>query len=277
MITIIDNADANIIDKLWKDQKFDVKDITDTPYLENDVFVLKSGSKSVMSIVRNNKLQLMPDKKISDELKGQNLEQKVFLNYLYDPAVVAIVCTGVAGSGKSLLSMAYAVDSLRSGEYQELVISRPPVAHSKKFAQGSLPGEIGDKLKPWLAVFYDNINKARQYLGINRENKFAIREVSLEYIKGLTFDNSLIVLDEAEDLTVQELKAVLTRVGHNSKIIVLGDIDQSTEKGCTETLTKASSAFRSKKLSTKEQRMVATVHLIDSLRSDFVNLVLKVL
>ena len=277
MITILDNADSRVIDKLYKDQKFPVQDITELPCLENDVFVLKSGSKSAMAIIRDGKLQLMLDKKITDDLKGQNLEQKVFLNYLYDPEVVAIICTGVAGSGKSLLSMGYAVDSIRSGEFQELVISRPPVAHSKKFAQGSLPGEISEKLKPWLAVFYDNISKVRQYLGIHRENKFAIREVSLEYIKGLTFDNSLIVLDEAEDLTVQELKAVLTRVGHNSKIIILGDIDQSTERGCAETLSKTSSAFRSKKLSVKEQRMVATVHLVDSLRSDFVNLVLKVL
>ena len=132
-------------------------------------------------------------------------------------------------------------------------------------------------MKPWMAVFYDNINKVRQYLGVSRENKFAIREVSLEYIKGLTFDSSLIVIDEAEDLTVQELKAVLTRVGKNSKIIVLGDIEQSTEKGCAETLPKIMSSFRSKKLNQKEQRMVATIHLVDSLRSEFVNLVLKVL
>jgi predicted ribonuclease YlaK len=99
----------------------------------------------------------------------------------------------------------------------------------------------------------------------------------LEHIKGLTFDNSFIIVDEAEDLTRHEIKSIMTRLGHNSKLVIMGDMEQSTENGCKYSLRDTIDSFVNADLTDDERKMFATIDLDTSLRSDFVNLVLKVL
>jgi predicted ribonuclease YlaK len=247
---------------------------------ENDAFVLKCGSQSVIVIVKEGKLERLPDRKILSHIKGENLEQKVYLHYLYDDEIKCVLPTGGGGCGKTFLAVAYAYESILKGIYNEIIIARPPVAPSKKMQSGFLAGSLEDKMKPWMAVFYDALDKVKFMCGGGSgktNTKVPIREQSLEFIKGMTFDNAIILVDEAEDLTKQEAKAVLTRVGKNSKIIMMGDIEQSTETGCKYTLPDVIKGFRSADIPRRDQRMFADIDLKTSLRSEFCNLVLKVL
>jgi hypothetical protein len=175
----------------------------------------------------------------------------------------------------TFLAIAYAYQAVLDGRFDEIVLARPYVAPSKKFQSGLLPGTLEEKMKPWMEVFYHNLDKIKTMTGKKGTN-VKIKEQSLEHIKGQTFDRTIFILDEAEDFNVDEMSAILTRVGKYSKIVVLGDTDQATEKGCKLTLSNIIKKFREVKASDKEKCMFASVELQTSLRSEFVNFVLKV-
>jgi len=266
--------DVSIINELFKKEK--IHNFLEKKIKENDIYIFKNGSRSAITRVKNQEFKLVKEQQILEHITGENKDQQILIEFLRDEEIKCIIVTGNSGSGKTFVSCAYAYEALKEGNYQQLIISRVPVSPSKKFDLGFIPGLASEKLAPWMQVFYSTIDKIKSMTGQNV--KVPIEDFSLEYIKGTTWDNSIIIIDEAEDLTKQELKAILTRVGQNSKILILGDTEQTTEKGCKNTLTDAIKAFDSSSdLSIEEQKMVATVYLEKSLRSDFVNLVLKVL
>lgn len=245
--------------------------------MENDIFVLRFNEESyIITVVKNGKLVKINEVKYKG-IKGDNIEQRVYLHYLNDPDIVGIICTGEAGSGKTFLAMAAAFMGVVNGNFNSIVLSRPPVAPSKKFQTGFLPGTLEEKMRPWLEVFYDNLRKIKFLGGVSKSVKVDIREQSLEYIKGLNFDHSIVIVDEAEDLTKQEIKAILTRTGTNSKVLLLGDEGQTTETGCKRALFDTIQAFRKPSIDLERQRMFAAIDLRTSLRSPFVNYVLEVL
>lgn len=209
-------------------------------------------------------------------LRAENIEQICYAHLLNDNRIISIICTGEAGSGKTLLGVGHAFEKCKDSKIQ-LVISRPPVSPSKKFDMGFLPGSLDDKLDPWLKVFDDNLDKIRDLQCNN--TKIAIRKLSLEHIKGLTFDNSIVIIDEAEDLNNQEVKAIMTRIGINSKLILLGDEEQTTSGDVKKELTLSGTVkkFRNKNTTSEYMKMFADINLKTSLRSDFVNYVLEVL
>ncbi|BBE31886.1 DEAD/DEAH box helicase [Tepiditoga spiralis] len=132
---------------------------------------------------------------------------------------------GPAGTGKTYLAVAMAVKSLKMGEVQRIILTRPAVEAGEKL--GFLPGTLYDKIDPYLKPLYDSL---MDFIGtenlIQYKEKGIIEIVPLAYMRGRTLNNSYVILDEAQNSTYQQMKMFLTRIGFNSKVVVTGDITQ---------------------------------------------------
>lgn len=168
-------------------------------------------------------------KNVQSKISGiipQDKEQCYALMALTDPSIPLVTITGAPGSGKTFLSLLNGIEKVNSGEFERIVLTRSiqPVGRE----MGFLPGDINDKMAPWLGPFIDNVRHAYKdltYFDMMRQ-KGKIDIAPLSYIRGRTFPNSYIIVDEAQNATIHELKTVITRVGNDSKIILIGDIDQ---------------------------------------------------
>ncbi len=132
---------------------------------------------------------------------------------------------GPAGTGKTFLAVRMAVDALRAGSVNKLVLCRPAVEAGEKL--GFLPGDFQAKVNPYLRPLYDALNELLEYDQIRRYTDREIIEiVPLAYMRGRTLNRSFIILDEAQNTTRAQMKMFLTRMGQDSKIVVTGDITQ---------------------------------------------------
>lgn len=191
-----------------------------------------------------------------------NYQQKFLMDALNDYNIKIIFAIGIAGTGKTLLSITSGLTQVLNKRFKKLVISRSPVPMGRDI--GYLPGDINSKLDPWLRPIYDNLDLILGNLQNNiddrSDDKF-FSDLTLEYLKGSnlmeiegltyirgrTFHNSFIIIDEAQNLTPHEVKTIITRVGKNSKIILTGDIYQIDNPYVDERdngLTFASERFR---------------------------------
>lgn len=137
-----------------------------------------------------------------------------------------VFCTGPSGSGKTHLAVGMAVQALKDGECKRIVAIRPCVGVGKTL--GFLPGEIEDKVSPYLRPVLDELRKFFTADEIERLRRQGVLEMgSLEHIRGRTIEDAVVVLDEAQNCTEDELKVFLTRLGFGSKFIVNGDISRN--------------------------------------------------
>ena len=164
-------------------------------------------------------------------LKPRNLHQALALNLLLDPEVHLVTLTGAAGSGKTILALAAALEmTVENKLYNKIIVTRstPPLAEE----HGFLPGTEEEKMDPWLGAIHDNIealhsNDDRPQDSIAYvKNKANIQLKALNYIRGRSFQKSLIIIDECQNLTPYQMKAILTRAGDGSKVICLGNLAQ---------------------------------------------------
>ena len=136
-----------------------------------------------------------------------------------------IFSIGAAGTGKTYLSVCYAVSELRKGNFERIILTRPAVEAGESL--GFLPGDLKEKVDPYLRPLYDALN---DMLGVEQTqlliDKGVIEIAPLAYMRGRTLENAFIILDEAQNATVDQLKMFLTRLGFNSKMVVTGDISQ---------------------------------------------------
>ncbi|MEM8562835.1 MAG: PhoH family protein [Pseudomonadota bacterium] len=168
-------------------------------------------------------------------LVPRNLEQAMAMSLLADENVDMTVMTGPAGSGKTLLALAYGVHAiLEQKRYSKLIVARstPPIAEEIGF----LPGTEEEKMAPWLAAFDDNLEilhgadeSCHGSISYVKE-RANIQFKSLNFMRGRSFNNAYIVIDEAQGLTQFQLKSVISRVGADSKIVVLGNLAQIDNK-----------------------------------------------
>jgi PhoH-like ATPase len=161
-------------------------------------------------------------------LKPRNKEQMFALDLLLDPAVPIVTLVGKAGCGKTLLAIAAGLEQvLEKEEYKKLIVSRPVQPLGKDI--GYLPGTMEEKMKPWLMPIQDNLdfllNGKKESMNIYFD-KGVIQTEALTYIRGRSISNAFIIVDEAQNLTIHELKTIITRVGENTKIVLTGDIEQ---------------------------------------------------
>lgn len=156
-------------------------------------------------------------------IRPKTLGQKRYVNSIRNRDVVFAI--GPAGTGKTYIAVAMAVDALRNKEVERIILARPAVEAGENL--GFLPGDLQEKVDPYLRPLYDGL-----YDILGREKALALKEkeaievVPLAYMRGRTLDNSFIILDEAQNSTREQMKMFLTRMGFGSKIVVTGDITQ---------------------------------------------------
>lgn len=160
------------------------------------------------------------------KLKCKNVKQKDFANLISEKEIV--IAAGPAGVGKSYVAIASAIELLfdKSNPYKTIIISKPAIEADEK--HGFLPGDIKEKMDPYVASSIDIIDKI---LGITTRTKMveagSIRVEALAFIRGKTIDNAILIMEECQNMSPKQVKTLLTRIGSNSKFILSGDLDQS--------------------------------------------------
>jgi phosphate starvation-inducible PhoH-like protein len=174
---------------------------------------------------RNNK----KSKKDKQTPKPNVLEAKTENQRNYIRSIIendVTFCTGPSGTGKSFIAAGIAASRLLKDEVDTIIVTRPLVCTGKDI--GSLPGELNDKIKPYLAPMEENL---KYFLGRDKFglyfNTRRIRFEPLETMRGATFHNSYMILDEAQNCTMEQIKMFITRMGEHSKVIINGDTKQT--------------------------------------------------
>lgn len=156
-------------------------------------------------------------------VKPKTLGQKKYVDAIRDNTIV--IGVGPAGTGKTYLAVAMAVKAFRNHEVNKIILTRPAVEAGEKL--GFLPGDLQDKVDPYLRPLYDALF---EMLGpdtfAKQQERGCIEVAPLAYMRGRTLDDAFIILDEAQNTTPEQMKMFLTRLGFNSKIVITGDITQ---------------------------------------------------
>jgi PhoH-like ATPase len=169
------------------------------------------------------------------KLDAKNKEQRFALQLLLDPDVKLVTLAGLAGCGKTLLSIAAGLELvLEKKKYKSLVVCRPVQPMGKDI--GFLPGTIEEKMEPWVAPIKDNLRFLLSASGKRSRNieetlnmyfdDGTIEVEAMTFIRGRSISNAFMIIDEAQNLNAHELKTILTRVGEGTKIVLTGDIEQ---------------------------------------------------
>lgn len=168
--------------------------------------------------------QSKPRKRV--QIYPKNLNQETYLLKLNDPKKQIVFAIGPAGTGKTMLAVQWAIDELAYGDIKKIIITRPAVSVDEQ--HGFLPGDLNQKMEPWtrpiMDVFSENYTP-RDVEGMIRDG---IIEVSpLAYMRGRTFKDAIIIADEMQNATPNQMKMLLTRLGQGSQMVVTGDLQQA--------------------------------------------------
>lgn len=162
------------------------------------------------------------------ELVPWNENQKIYIEALKNSDQVVVF--GPAGSSKTYIASSYAANLYHMKDIHKIVVTRPHVAVGKDI--GFLPGDINEKCAPWslpvIDVLEKHLGKGAVETGIKNGN---IETAPLALMRGRSFDNTFVIVDEAQNLTTEELKVLVTRIGEGSKLVINGDVQQSDLKG----------------------------------------------
>ncbi len=250
----------------------------DNDLSENECVVIKSieDGSSALAIKRFNSLQLVMSKQEILKKSGvdpKNKEQIFALSLLLDESISLITMTGVPGSGKTYLALMTALKEIEKEKKKRIIFTRPIQTVGKDI--GFLPGTLNEKMAPWLSPIVDNFRNQfgdMTYFNMMME-KGTIDVAPLSYIRGRSFNDAIIIVDEAQNATVHELKTVITRTGKNSKILLLGDIEQVD----LPYVNKFSNGLTIVTEKLKNEKLVGHVHFEKGYRSDLANAAAKLL
>lgn len=199
----------------------------------NEYFILKGSNSSVLATYKaEDKTIRKVNKQSAYQIKPRNAEQTFSLDALLDPKISLVSLTGKAGTGKTLLALAAALD-LRK-DFVQILLARPIVPLSNKDL-GFLPGDEKSKIGPYMQPLFDNLSviknqfsrQSKDYMRIEemeKEDKLVI--TPLAYIRGRSLSKVYFIVDEAQNLTPHEVKTIITRAGEGTKMIFTGDINQ---------------------------------------------------
>ena len=226
-------VDDQLIDQFYEGEHI-FFDKEDGKFFPNQFIMLVSSSnekKSALARFMNYESKLEKVVETRDAvwgLKPRNKEQTFALDLLNDPDIPIVTLVGKAGCGKTLLAIAAGLDQvLEKNMFKKLIVSRPVQPLGKDI--GYLPGTMEEKMRPWLMPIQDNIDFLLNGESKSMEMFFedgTIQIEALTYIRGRSISNAFVIIDEAQNLTMHELKTIITRVGENTKIVLTGDVEQ---------------------------------------------------
>ncbi len=232
-ITDFENVKPQVMDDLMKKGFVPYKNLFKSKPRANQYFILKNDYSSILSYFNPRTEQIEKiGKNIAYGIKARNAEQSFALHAILNPAIPLVSIQGVAGTGKTLLALAAALE--QKSLYNQIYLARPIVPLSNKDI-GFLPGDIKSKINPYMEPLWDNLKMIqnqwketdKEYKKINdmiAYEKLVI--VPLAYIRGRSLSNILFIIDEAQNLTPHEIKTIITRAGEGTKIVFTGDIYQ---------------------------------------------------
>ena len=178
---------------------------------------------------RKNELSELDDDAICLTTRGKPIKAKTVGQKKYVEAIkknTVIMGIGPAGTGKTFLAVAMAVTALKSKQVERIILTRPAVEAGEKL--GFLPGDLQNKIDPYLRPLYDALYEMLGSEAYARYVERGIIEIApLAYMRGRTLDDSFIILDEAQNTTPEQMKMFLTRLGNNSRAVVTGDLTQT--------------------------------------------------
>lgn len=232
--TYLDKVNPSAIDQLYEKGSCPLEQVLKKQKpAANHFFVLKSGQKSVLGHYNQEEGKIIRVQKNSAyRINPKNAEQAFALQAILDPRIALVTVQGVAGTGKTLLSLAGALEQRRN--FHQIYLARPIVPLSNKDI-GYLPGDIKSKLNPYMEPLWDNLKYIKsQFSEKDKEFKQITEMVEneklvvcpLAYIRGRSLSNVFFIVDEAQNLTPHEVKTVISRAGENCKIVFTGDIFQ---------------------------------------------------
>ena len=232
--TVLDNVDPDIIDLLYEKGYCPPEDLLGKSELvKNHYYILKSGKKSILAFYNSaNGMVEHVEKRSVYGIKPRNAEQAFAIHAVTKPEIKLVTMQGVAGTGKTLIALAAALEQKR--EYKQIYLARPIVPLSNKDI-GYLPGDIKSKLNPYMEPLWDNLKFIQNQYSENDKEYSRITDMvtneklvitPLAYIRGRSLSNICFIVDEAQNLTPHEVKTIITRAGENTKIIFTGDIFQ---------------------------------------------------
>ncbi len=199
-------------------QERDLIYIVESFKVSNDFTLTQQG---IYSFYSNPKIIIHT--KDGQKIYPKTMNQMIYLEAMQKNSI--IFAKGAAGSGKTYLAVAYAISLLKKNQIKRIIITRPVVEAGEKL--GFLPGDLKEKVDPYLIPIYDALH---EFIGGEQTNKYlekGIIEIApLAYMRGRTLDNAVIILDEAQNTTCNQMKMFVTRLGFNSKMIITGDITQ---------------------------------------------------
>ena len=232
---IFENVDPALIDRIYSSKEgldlseFDFKDLIHP----NECFVLKSDRNSVLARYNpftHSICRVMKGKNYG--IEPRNAEQSFAFEILNDPNVKLVALTGKAGTGKTLLALAAALGKLT--DYKQILLARPVVALSNKDI-GFLPGDAQEKVAPYMQPLFDNLNVIKRQFATNSTEVKRIEDMqkseqlvieALAFIRGRSLSEMYCIIDEAQNLTPNEIKTIITRAGEGTKMVFTGDIQQ---------------------------------------------------
>jgi PhoH-like ATPase len=274
---VLENVDETLIDRLYR-VPFELPageiDAAET-FTANEYLILRNGRKSALATYDPfQQLVRKVDKVNAYGITPRNSEQTFALHALMNPDIPLVTMTGKAGTGKTLLALAAALEKKRN--YRQIYLARPVVPLSNKDL-GYLPGDIQSKLDPYMQPLFDNLGviqnqfpesdvKHRRIRELLQEEKLVISP--LAYIRGRSLVNIYFIVDEAQNLTPHEIKTIITRAGEGTKFVFTGDIHQ-IDHPYLDTQSNGLSLLIDKM---KGQRLYAHVNLEKGERSELADL-----
>jgi PhoH-like ATPase len=234
-VTVIDDVKSKFINSLYEDFNgvpFELAKL-DVELRGHQYFIFRSEKASALAHYDPvNKVFNRVEKQKTYGIEPRNAEQTFSLDALLRPEIPLIALSGKAGTGKTLLALAAALQQRKT--YDQILLARPIVALANRDL-GFLPGDVKDKIGPYMLPLYDNLavikNKfkttSEEYMKVEEMQKSGKLEITpLAYIRGRSLSNVFFIVDEAQNLTPHEVKTIITRAGEGTKIVFTGDIHQ---------------------------------------------------
>jgi len=231
--SLIEGLDKGLIDKIYQEGFCTPEEVGYDDPIPNHYLILKNGRTSALCYYNpvTNLIERI-EKRPAHRIMPRNAEQVFALHAIQNPDVKLVTMQGVAGTGKTLLALAGAIEQKRN--FKQIYLARPIVPLSNKDI-GYLPGDVASKLNPYMEPLYDNLKLIKNQFSEHDKEFNAINEMlekeklliqPLAYIRGRSLSNIFFIVDEAQNLTPHEVKTIITRAGEGTKIIFTGDIYQ---------------------------------------------------
>ncbi len=233
-IRLIETTSEDFVSKIYRDGSIDISlSGINSQLYPNEYFLAGDEKTNAMCFYSASDQKICKvTKHRSSGIMPRNVEQTFVFDALLRPEITLVTITGKAGTGKTLLALASALEQEK--QFMQIFLSRPIVPLGNKDL-GYLPGNEKQKINPYMQPLFDNLNVIKTTLGLNSKSSQNIDQMvkeekllvsPLAYIRGRSLNHSFFIVDEAQNLTPHEVKTIITRAGEGTKIVFTGDVEQ---------------------------------------------------